>query len=96
MEPGAGASGRWRHPRAATTDSARLGCWLAAAMHAAFGLRATLMFDLAAGEYHTNVVMSVLAGRGLVICPDGFADPVVAEAIAALYEPTVLRLDAGF
>ncbi|MFY2763455.1 arginine deiminase-related protein [Arenimonas sp. MALMAid1274] len=64
----------------------------AAAMHAAFGLRATLMFDLAAGEYHTNVVMSVLAGRALVVCPAGFADPGVASAIAALYAPHVLEL----
>ena len=67
----------------------------AAAMHAAFGLRATLMFDLAAGEYHTNVVMSVLAGRALVVCPPGFADPTAAAAIAALYAPHVLVLDAA-
>jgi hypothetical protein len=53
----------------------------AAAMHAAFGLNLTFCFDLAAGEYHTNVVMSVLAGRALVIAPDGFADAAVAAAI---------------
>lgn len=64
----------------------------AAAMHAAFGLRATLMFDLAPGEYHTNVVMSVLAGRALVVCPTGFADPAVAAAIGALYAPHVVEL----
>lgn len=72
----------------------------AAAMHAAFGLRATLMFDLAAGEYHTNVVMSVLAGRALVICPEGFADPAVVAALQSLYAPQVVVLDvaqkAGF
>lgn len=67
----------------------------AAAMHAAFGLRATLMFDLAAGEYHTNVVMSVLAGRALVVCPSGFADPAAAAAIAALYAPNVVTLTAA-
>ena len=67
----------------------------AAAMHAAFGLRATLMFDLAPGEYHTNVVMSVLAGRALVLCPAGFADPGVAAAIAALYAPHVVALSAA-
>jgi hypothetical protein len=66
----------------------------AAAAHAALGLRATLLFDLAAGEYHTNVVMSVLAGRALVICADGFADPAVPEAIAGLYAPHVVRLGA--
>lgn len=64
----------------------------AAAMHAAFGLRATLVFDLAPGEYHTNVVMSVLAGRALVVCPSGFADPAVPAAIASLYAPHVVAL----
>ncbi|WP_146908179.1 arginine deiminase-related protein [Arenimonas daejeonensis] len=67
----------------------------AAAMHAAFGLRATLVFDLAPGEYHTNVVMSVLAGRALVICPSGFADPAVPAALAALYAPQVITLTAA-
>ncbi len=54
-------------------------------MHAAFGLRATLMFDLAPGEYHTNVVLAVLAGRAALVCRDGFADPGVADAITAFY-----------
>ena len=56
-------------------------------MHEAFGLRATLLFDLAPGEYHTNVVLAVLAGRAVVVCPKGFADPAVAAAVAALYAP---------
>ena len=56
-------------------------------MHEAFGLRATLMFDLADGEYHTNVVLAVLAGRAAVICPDGFADAAVIEAVTRLYAP---------
>jgi hypothetical protein len=59
----------------------------AALMHEAFGLRATLLFDLAPGEYHTNVVLAVLAGRAAVVCPRGFADPEVAAAIGALYAP---------
>ena len=57
----------------------------AALMHAAFGLRATLLFDLAPGEYHTNVVLAVLAGRAVLLSPAGFADPAVADAICALY-----------
>lgn len=57
----------------------------AAAMAQAFGLRDVLLFDLAPGEYHTNVVMSALDGRGLLICPDGFADRRVANAIAAIH-----------
>jgi len=66
-----------------------------AAAHAALGLRATLAFDLAAGEYHTNVVMSVLAGKALAIAPSGFADPAVPAAIAALYAPHVVTLSAA-
>ena len=46
-------------------DGARL-------MHEAFGLRATLLFDLAPGEYHTNVVLAVLAGRAALVCPRRF------------------------
>ncbi len=65
----------------------------AAAMHAAFGLRATLLFDLAPGEYHANVVLSVLAGRAVSICADGFADPAVVAAIASLYAPHAVLLD---
>lgn len=61
-------------------------------MHEAFGLRATLLFDLAAGEYHTNVVLAVLAGRAALLCPQGFADPAVVDAIAALYAPHAVVL----
>lgn len=67
----------------------------AAALHEALGLRATLLFDLAPGEYHANVVMSVLASRALVVAPSGFADPAVPAALAALYAPHVITLDAG-
>jgi hypothetical protein len=64
-------------------------------MHEAFGLRATLLFDLAPGEYHSNVVLAVLAGRGALICADGFADAAVADTVAALYAPHVIRLTAA-
>jgi hypothetical protein len=67
----------------------------AALMHEAFGLRATLMFDLAPSEYHTNVVLAILAGRAALICPDGFADPAAVEAIATCYAPHALRLTAA-
>ena len=68
-------------------DGARL-------MHEAFGLRATLLFDLAPGEYHTNVVLAVLAGRAAVVCPNGFADAAVPAAIAGFY-PQAVTCDAG-
>ena len=61
-------------------------------MHEAFGLRATLMFDLAPGEYHTNVVLAVLAGRAALVCPQGFADPAVPEAIQTVYAPHGIAL----
>ncbi|GAB2510156.1 arginine deiminase-related protein [Lysobacter humi (ex Lee et al. 2017)] len=61
-------------------------------MHEAFGLRATLMFDLAPGEYHTNVVLAVLAGRAALVCPAGFADRAAVDAIAALYAPHAIEL----
>ena len=57
----------------------------ARAMHEAFGLNKTYLFELASGEYHTNVVLSALGGRGIVIARSGFADPADAEVIAALY-----------
>jgi len=65
----------------------------AQAMVEAFDLRALLCADLVAGEYHTNVVLSVLAGRMAVLCAEGFVDPAAAEAIAAVYAPQVLWLE---
>lgn len=61
-------------------------------MHQALGLRATLMFDLAPGEYHTNVVLAVLAGRAALICPGGFVDAATVDAIADLYAPHTVML----
>ncbi len=66
----------------------------AAAMAQAFDLDAMLVFELAPGEYHSNVIMSALAGRGVLLCRDGFADPAVADAIAALYPGAAIFLDA--
>jgi len=56
------------------------------AMHKAFDLAVTFRFDLAPSEYHTNVVMSVLAGRAVVICPEAFVDPAAAEAIIEAFD----------
>ena len=61
-------------------------------LHDAFGLRATFLFALAPGEYHTNVVLAILAGRAALICPQGFADPSVVDAIAAVYAPHAIVL----
>jgi hypothetical protein len=65
----------------------------ALAMHRAFGLHASLLFDLSEGEYHSNVVLSVLAGKAVVIAPDGFADAAVAKAIIEFYAPRAVVLE---
>lgn len=70
------------------------------AMHEAFGLELTFRFDLDPGEYHTNVVMAVLAERAVVLHADSFADPAVPEAIAEAFDGRALFLTdeekAGF
>lgn len=65
----------------------------ARAMHEAFGLELTFCFDLAESEYHTNVVMALLASRAVILAPDGFADPAVPKAIAQAYDNRVIWLD---
>jgi hypothetical protein len=62
------------------------------AMHEAFDLGLTFQFDLDEREYHTNVVMAVLASRALVICPDAFVDPEVPKAIAEAFPGHVLEI----
>ncbi len=57
----------------------------AAAMHEAFGLRATFVFALEAQEYHTNVVLSVLAGRGAVAYAPAATQQSLREVLDALY-----------
>jgi hypothetical protein len=64
-------------------------------MHEAFGLRATLLFDLAPGEYHTNVVLAVLAGRAALVCTEGFADPAVIDVLSAIYGQHAIRLSSS-
>ena len=66
----------------------------AEAMYKAFGLKACLMFELAPGEYHTNVVLTILASRGVIVAPDGFKDLRVSDAIASFYAPNAIVLSA--
>lgn len=58
----------------------------ARAMHDAFGLRLSYCFELAEGEYHTNVVLAILAGRAAIIAASGFRERATADAIASIYE----------
>jgi len=67
----------------------------ARAMHAAFGLKLMFCFELAQGEYHTNVVFAQLASRAAIIAPDGFADADVVEAIAEVYAPRMAYLSVA-
>lgn len=64
----------------------------AAAMHEAFGLELTFVFELAASEYHANVVLSALAGRAVVLHAGSFVDAGVPAAIAAAYDGRALYL----
>ena len=63
------------------------------ALHEAFGLALSYAFDLVPTEYHTNVVMAVLAGRVLVVHPGSLVDPEAVDAIAPVYGDRVIRLD---
>jgi hypothetical protein len=53
----------------------------------------TFSFQLEADEYHTNVVMMILASRACVIYPPAFVDPAVPEAIARAFPGRTLVLD---
>ncbi|HEY8682994.1 MAG TPA: arginine deiminase-related protein [Rhodanobacter sp.] len=53
------------------------------AMHKAFALRLTFCFELAESEYHTNVLLTLLASRAAIIAADGFRNPAVPQAIAS-------------
>lgn len=66
----------------------------ARAMHEAFGLALTFCFDLADGEYHTNVVLALLAGRAAIIAPSGFRDADVPAAIARVFGDAAITIDA--
>jgi hypothetical protein len=72
--------------------SARCSASGAQAMHEAFALNKTYVFTLAEGEYHSNVVMSALGGKALVLCREGFADAADAQALADLYEERCIWL----
>jgi len=64
-----------------------------AAMHDAFDLKMIFCFELTPEEYHTNVIMMVLAGRACVIYPGAFVDPRVPEAIAQAFPGRTLILN---
>ena len=64
----------------------------ARAMHDALGLDLTYRFDLQPDEYHTNVVLSVLAGRACIAVPDAFVDPAVPGVLEQAFPDRCLFL----
>lgn len=64
-----------------------------AASQQALELDIGFAFALQPSEYHTNVIMSVLAGRALVAHAASFVDPEVPRAIARVYGEHVIWLD---
>ena len=65
------------------------------AMHKAFDLGHTLQFQLAEGEYHANVVLSILAGRACVLHAESFVEPKVVRTLSGIYGGRVLYLDSA-
>ncbi len=65
----------------------------ARAMHQAFGLHLSFCFELAKTEYHTNVVMALLASRAAILAADGFAHSAVPRAIARACQERVIWID---
>jgi hypothetical protein len=63
------------------------------AMHRAFDLRCTLQFDLQESEYHTNVILSVLASRACVVHAESVQGAGLSHALASVYKGRVLYLD---
>ena len=65
------------------------GCAL---MAEALGLDATLRFDLAEGEYHTNLVLAIAAGELCLVHPGSAPNPFLLKSLRAIYEDRVLLL----
>jgi hypothetical protein len=63
------------------------------AMHQAFDLRCTLQFDLQVSEYHTNVILSVLASRACVVHARSVQGAGLSRTLATVYKGRVLYLD---
>lgn len=63
------------------------------AMLDAFDLKMILSFAMQAGEYHTNVIMMVLASRACVMYPGAFLNPAVPRAIAKAFPGRTLLLN---
>ena len=66
------------------------GCEL---MGEALGLEAVLRFSLAPGEYHTNLVLAILAGEACLVHPRSTPDPFLLKSLRSIYGDRMLVLD---
>lgn len=57
-----------------------------------FNLHMIFQFDLKPTEYHTNVVLAVLAGKACVVCADSFVEPAAADVIAEFYQNKAIMI----
>lgn len=62
-------------------------------MYEAFDLNLMFQFELVPEEYHTNIVLAILAGKVCVIYKPAFADPAIADAIHDQYRTRTAVLD---
>ena len=62
-------------------------------MHEAFDLKLTLNSPLRETEYHTNVVLAILAGKLSIIAPSAFETEEVRAFLADAYGDKVVELD---
>lgn len=62
------------------------------AMHEAFALRITFALRLKRDEYHTNVVLAILAGRAAVVRLPAFEEPQLGPLLHEIYDGRVLEL----
>ena len=62
-------------------------------MHQAFDLKLTLNARLKESEYHTNVVLAVLAGKASIVAPSAFESEDVMALLSQAYGKQVVELD---
>ena len=65
----------------------------AKAMHEAFEHKLTYYFDLKEDEYHTNIILSNLAGKASIIYPGAFQDVKKADIFFDLYKGRTIEID---
>lgn len=61
-------------------------------MHKAFGLQRTLTFDLVPGEYHTNLVLTVLASRCCLVYLPAIASGSAAQALQNYFQEGCIEI----